>query len=245
MAAENRKLEQGIPTRPIEPRGPSEPRERGVSEATLRRLPLYHRYLKELAEAGRPGVSCTQIGAVLVLEPTQVRKDIEATGIVGRPKVGYVVTELIDAIERFLGWDNASEAFLVGAGNLGAALLGYKKFEECGLKIVAAFDTDPRKVGKQICGKHVLHLDKLPNLMERMWVRIGIIAVPAPAAQGVADLLVQGGVRAVWNFAPVRLVLPDNVIVHNEDLYCSLASLSQKLSLALRREESGRHGQEK
>jgi len=212
------------------------PEGRAVSEATLRRLPLYHRFVKELAQIGNLVVSCTQIGAALDLDSTQVRKDIEATGIVGRPRVGYGVPDLIAAIERFLGWDNATDAFLVGAGHLGAALLGYRRFEECGLKIIAAFDTDARKAGTEIHGKKILPLDKLPDLMERMKIRIAIIAVPAAAAQGVADLLVDGGVRAVWNFAPVRLALPQDVIVHNEDLYCSLAALSQKLKLAMQAE---------
>jgi redox-sensing transcriptional repressor len=116
---------------------------------------------------------------------------------------------------------------------MGSALLGYRKFEECGLKIVAAFDSDPAKIGRKIHGKHVLALNKLADLTQRMHVLIGIITVPAAEAQAVADALVAGGVRAIWNFAPVRLRVPEPIIVHNEDLYCSLASLSQKLAQAL------------
>lgn len=210
---------------------------RVAPEPTLRRLPLYHRYLKALQEGVEEGasVSCTQIAASLGLDPTQVRKDIEVTGIVGRPRVGYTVGELITAIENFLGWDNVREAFLVGAGNLGIALLGYRKFAECGLEIVAAFDGDGRKVGRVVHGKHVLPMEKLVDLMRRMHVRIGIITVPAEGAQAVADLLVEGGVRAIWNFAPVQLSVPEDVIVRNEDLYCSLAALSQRLSQQMRR----------
>ncbi|MGE5609190.1 MAG: redox-sensing transcriptional repressor Rex [Bacillota bacterium] len=214
---------------------PNEPK--GVPEPTLRRLPLYHRYLKSLQEQERAFVSCTHIGAELGLDPTQVRKDIEVTGAVGRPKVGYSVPELVLAIEQFLGWDNINEAFLVGAGSLGAALLGYTRFQQCGLNIVAAFDTDPAKIGREIHGKYVLALEKLPDLLERMHIRIGIITVPAPAAQQVADLMVGAGVRAIWNFAPVRLRVPDQIIVHNEDLYCSLAALSQKLAKAMHQEK--------
>lgn len=212
---------------------------RVAPEPTLRRLPLYSRYIKTLQEQGVTYVSCTRIGSELGLDPTQVRKDIEVTGAVGRPKVGYAIADLEQAIERFLGWDSTNEAFLIGAGNLGAALLGYAKFEQCGLNIVAAFDVNPDKVGKAIHGKYILELDKLVDLMQRMHVRIGIITVPAPAAQAVADLLVQGGVRAIWNFAPVRLRVPENVMVHNEDLYCSLAALSQKLARALQDEGKG------
>jgi redox-sensing transcriptional repressor len=204
-----------------------------VSEPTLRRLPLYHRFLQELQQSGREHVSCTDISLNLKLDAAQVRKDLEAAGIVGRPRVGYVLNDLVDQIESFLGWKNVNEAFLVGAGSLGAALLGYKKFEQCGLKIVAAFDTDDAKEGTRIHDKLVLPLAKLVDLTQRMHILIGIVTVPAAQAQEVADLMVSGGMRAIWNFAPVRLRVPGHVIVHNEDLYCSLASLSQKLSKAL------------
>jgi len=206
---------------------------RTVSEPTLKRLPLYHRFLKELLQREQESVSCTDIGAELKLDPTQVRKDLEAAGISGRPRIGYAVPAVVDGIELFLGWKKVSEAFLVGAGSMGSALLGYRKFEECVLKIVAAFDSDPAKIGRKIHGKHVLALDKLTNLAQRMHILIGIITVPAAEAQAVAELLLEGGARAIWNFAPVRLRVPGHIIVHNEDLYCSLASLSQKLAQAL------------
>jgi len=209
-----------------------------VSEPTLRRLPLYHRFLKDLLQASRPSVSCTEIGEQLGLDPTQVRKDLEAAGVVGRPRIGYVLTAVIDALEDFLGWKNVNDAFLVGAGSMGSALLGYRKFEECGLRIVAAFDLDPSKISTRIHGKHVLSLDKLADLSQRMHVMIGIITTPAAEAQGVADLFVESGIRAIWNFAPVRLRVPDPIIVHNEDLYCSLASLSQKLRKSLERKDA-------
>jgi len=204
-----------------------------VSEPTLKRLPLYHRFLKEWQATARETVSCTDIGSDLALEPTQVRKDLESVGIVGRPRIGYVLTNVIEGLEQFLGWKNVNDAFLVGAGSMGSALMGYHKFEQCGLKIVAAFDLDPSKVGVRIHGKHVLLLNKLPDLARRMHILIGIITVPAPEAQAVADLMVTGGIRAIWNFAPIRLRVPEQTIVHNEDLYCSLASLSQKLFKSL------------
>ncbi len=204
-----------------------------VPEPTLKRLPLYHRFLKEIQLLGKQAVSCTEIGLDLKLDPTQVRKDLEATGIVGRPRIGYVLADLIEAIEQFLGWKIANEAFLAGAGSMGAALLGYRKFEECGLKIVAAFDADPAKIGQEIHGIYVLDISKMGNLAQRMHILLGIITVPAHAAQGVADMMVSGGIRAIWNFAPIRLRLPEHIIVHNEDLYCSLASLSQKLAKQL------------
>ena len=204
-----------------------------VSEPALKRLPLYYRFLMERQATGRETVSCTDIGLDLDLDPTQVRKDLESVGIVGRPRIGYTLATLMDQLEQFLGWNNVNEAFLVGAGNLGAALLGYRKFEECGLKIVTAFDLDPSKTGTRIHGKHVLPLEKLSDLAQRMHILIGIITVPATEAQAVADLMAEGGIRAIWNFAPVRLHTPEHVIVHNEDLHCSLAALSQKLFATL------------
>jgi redox-sensing transcriptional repressor len=209
-----------------------------VPEQTLKRLPLYHRFLKEWRDSGRQSVSCTDIASDLKLDPTQVRKDIEAAGVSGRPKVGYSTEGIIAGIEHFLGWNKANEAFLVGAGSMGAALLGYRKFEECGLHIVAAFDTAPGKTGRKIHGKHVLPLEKFKDLASRMRVLIGIITVPAEHAQAVAELMVASGIRAIWNFAPIRLRLPEGVIVHNEDLYCSLAALSQKLGRELRLDET-------
>jgi redox-sensing transcriptional repressor len=213
-----------------------------VPEPTLKRLPLYHRFAKSLQQAGRASVSCTDIGADLKLDPTQVRKDLEAAGVNGRPRVGYAVNSLVDGLEEFLGWKKVNEAFLVGAGSLGSALLGYHKFEEYGLKIVAAFDADRTRVGRKIHSKHVLSVEKLRDLTERMHVLIGIITVPADQAQAVADEMVAGGIRAIWNFAPVRLKVPGNIIVHNEDLYCSLASLSQKLAKDLAANPPAREG---
>jgi len=204
-----------------------------VPEPTLKRLPLYHRFLKEIHATGREFVSCTEIGADLKLDPTQVRKDLEAAGLAGRPRIGYPIAAGIDGLEDFLGWKKVNEAFLVGAGSMGSALLGYHKFETCGMRIVAAFDRDPSKIGSKVHGKQVLPLDELEDLARRMRVLIGIVTVPAPEAQAVAELLVAGGIRAIWNFAPIRLRLPDHVIIRNEDLYCSLAGLSQKLSQAL------------
>jgi redox-sensing transcriptional repressor len=125
---------------------------RAISEAALRRLPLYHRLLKEWLGAGQAYSSCTEIGVRLGLDATQVRKDLEATGITGRPKVGFVTSDLVAGIEAFLGWNNTKDAFLVGAGHLGAALLGYEKFKECGMSFVAAFDQDPESGRRRPCG---------------------------------------------------------------------------------------------
>jgi len=205
-----------------------------VSEPTLRRLPTYLHLLRGHHELGAERISCNQIGRELGLDPTQVRKDLAVAGNAGRPRVGFEVASLIEGIETFLGWNNVNEAFLAGAGNLGYALLGYDRLKDYGVHIVAAFDSDPRKVGTEVHGRMVLAIGRLAGLVRRMHVRIGIIAVPADQAQGVADRMVEGGVLAIWNFAPVTLQLPPHVIVQNEELYYSLAALSRKVSARLR-----------
>ena len=202
---------------------------------SVRRLPMYLRFLKLLENRGRDVVSCTHIARELGLVESQVRKDLAMTGIVGKPKVGYHVHPLIDSIEEFLGWKNTRDAFVVGAGSLGTALLGYEGFKEYGLNLLAAFDTNPEKIGKQIHGREVFELEKLPDLARRMHVMIAVLAVPAKVAQDVANLLVLSGIRAIWNYAPVNLEVPAEVIVENMNLSASLAVLSSRLAHQLKR----------
>lgn len=204
-----------------------------IPQPSLKRLPQYHHYLVDMEAKGVSRISCSAIGRDLGLVPVQVRKDLQYTGIIGKPKTGYSVSELIQAIENFLGWNNVNEAFLVGVGNLGTALLGHERFSKFGLRIVAAFDTDPAKIGQRIHEKAVLSLDKLADLAPRMSILLGIITTPAEAAQAVADEMVKGRIQAIWNFAPVKLRVPEHIIVHNEDLYSTLASLSWKLARRL------------
>ena len=205
-----------------------------IPQPSLSRLPQYHHFLVELKGKGVRQVSCSTIGEALNLVPVQVRKDLQYTGIVGKPKTGYGVEDLVQSIETFLGWNNVNEAFLAGAGNLGTALLGHERFSRFGLRIVAAFDTDPRKVGAWIHDKAVLPLEKLADLAQRMSIHLGIITAPAEGAQDIADEMVKGGIQAIWNFAPMKPKVPENIIVHNEDLYSSLASLSWKLARRFR-----------
>jgi len=201
-----------------------------IPQASLKRLPQYHHYLVELAGKGTRQVSCSLIGRDLNCVPVQVRKDLQYTGIVGKPKTGYSVAELILAIETFLGWNKVNEAFLVGAGNLGTALLGHERFSKFGLHIAAAFDADPAKIGKLIHEREVLPLETMGDLARSMNIHLGIITAPAEVAQTIADEMVKAGILAIWNFAPVRLKVPAQIVVHHEDLYASLASLSRKLS---------------
>lgn len=201
-----------------------------IPQASLRRLPQYHHYLIELETKGVQQISCSVIGRDLNCVPVQVRKDLQYTGIVGKPKTGYAVRELIQSIESFLGWNNVNEAFLVGAGNLGTALLGHQRFSKFGLRIVAAFDADPKKIGQHVHDRTVMPFDKLSALARSMNIHLGIITTPAQAAQSVADEMVKAGILAIWNFTPCTLKVPPEIFVHNEDLYSSLASLSWKLA---------------
>jgi len=205
-----------------------------ISDRGLRRLPKILSYIKDLSRYGEETVSCTPIAQYIGCDPTQVRKDLSACGAVGRPRTGFEIDELIRLIEDFLGWNNTSEAFLAGAGNLGSALLGFEKFrQQQGLNIVSAFDNDQAKIGTEIYGREVLPMSKLSNLARRMHVLIGIIAVPADSAQGAADAMVAGGIRAIWNFSPKTLDVPEETIVENADLSVSLGVLTAKLQQEL------------
>ena len=209
-----------------------------ISKATIGRLPAYHRYLTEKKAEGEKAVSSTAIAEELHLNAVQVRKDLAAiSSAAGKPKLGFDVEELIADIDRFLGYDNVSDAVLVGAGGLGSALVGYDGFKNYGLNIAAAFDCDPARIGKTIGGVRVYDVKELRHLVLRLNLRIGIIAVPKEAAQAVADELAAGGVRAIWNFAPVHLSLPENIAVKNEDMAASLAILSQRLAEILNNEK--------
>ncbi len=210
---------------------------------TLRRLPKYLEYLRGLRVHGDAHVSCTQIAGALDLVPTQVRKDLACTGIVGKPKKGYPVFALMSSIEDFLGWNNPRDAFLVGAGALGTAILGYEGFRNNGLNIVAAFDTDTSKIGTRIRGVEVLPLDKLEELTRRMRILIGVMTLPSQYAQAVTDIMVRGGIRAIWNFTPARVVVPEEVILENAQLTSSFAVLSSKLRQTIYQEREAERQQ--
>jgi len=200
-----------------------------ISVPSLRRLPLYLRLLEAWRAEGRTQVSCTHLADALGFDPTQVRKDLAATGATGRPKVGYDLSNLRDVLAGFLGWDNPGEAFLVGAGALGQALLAYEGFAARGMSIVAVFDHDPRP-GATVGGKPVLPLNKLANLASRMHVRLGVLAVSGDLAPETGQLMADAGLQGIWNFAPVRLDLGDLVVVEHVDLAQSLAVLSHRLA---------------
>ncbi len=198
----------------------------GISTQTLRRLPYYLNFLvsSELESDGY--ISASAVASALNLNEVQVRKDLatvcQAGGI---PKKGFPVSDLIEGLRDCLGQNNVNDAILVGAGNLGRALLSYKGFEQYGLNIVAAFDLKEGTAN----GKKIFSMTKLPDIIKRLNIKIAVITVPGESAQSVCDILTQNGILAIWNFAPAHLRVPMGVLVQNENMASSLAVLSNHL----------------
>ena len=205
-----------------------EPKE--ISKSVLKRLPSYLTYLKSLPADGPANISATTLAAALNMGEVQVRKDLALVSDGGRPKIGYIRERLIGDIEQFLGCNNTNEAVLVGAGKLGRALMGYSGFAEYGLDIVAAFDANQSLDGQTESGTPIYALSKLPAFCRERKILMGIITVPASAAQSVCDLLVENGIKAIWTFAPVHLDVPEGILVQHENMATSMAVLSVHLS---------------
>ena len=201
---------------------------RTISRAALQRLPGYLTYLRSLPE-GRTHVSATAVAAALSLGEIQVRKDLAAVCGEGKPKVGYPVPELTRSLEAFLGYDDLSDAVVVGTGRLGRALLEYSGFADYGLRLVAGFDIDDALAGHTERGKPIFPLSRFEELCARLHTRIGILCVPADCAQEVCDLMVRSGFEAILNFAPVHLSVPANVLLQNENIAADLATLAKQL----------------
>ncbi len=197
-----------------------------ISKSVLKRLPGYLNYLRSIPDGGSSYISATAIANALSMGEVQVRKDLAMVSNGGRPKIGYLRESLIEDISQFLGYDNTTDAILVGAGKLGQALLGYGGFKDYGLNILAAFDTEPDRTAD---GKPILPMETLEKFCRSNKVLMGIITVPAQCAQQVCDRLIQCGIKAVWNFAPTHLDVPENILVQNENMATSLAVLSMHL----------------
>ena len=203
-----------------------------VPEPVLLRMPMYIQALKRLVneQPERRMVSATWFETELQLNASQVRKDLAYCGLMGRPRTGFVAQELLSAMERLVGWDATRYAVLAGAGHLGAALLAHERIVSHGVKVLSVFDSDPAKVGHDLEGVPTYHIEELPQRARDNRVEIGIIAVPHFNAQKVTDLMIAGGVRGIWNFAPVRLSVPEGILVQNEDIFSSVVMLSQRLA---------------
>lgn len=197
---------------------------------SIRRLPSYLNIIKLADARGENTISGTNIADELQLEAIQVRKDLALTGAVGTPKRGYSVKELIFSIERFLGWNIQTDAVMIGAGCLGAALMGYEGFRKNGLKITLALDNAKDRVGSTVHGVPVHHIDEAEELIQQQNIKVAILAVPSEKAQQVADILVKAGIRGIWNFTNTKITIPDNVCVWKEDLSSGYAMLSYMMS---------------
>ena len=204
-----------------------------ISKSVLKRLPGYLAYLKTLSDDASPYISATALANALGMGEVQVRKDLAMVSDGGRPKIGYPRLSLIDDIEQFLGYDNTTDAVLIGAGKLGQALCGYSGFDAYGLNILAAFDAAPSAPHTDE-GKPIFHISQLQCFCRSNKVLMGIITVPAGHAQEVCDQLIACGIKAIWNFAPIHLDVPDNILVQNENMATSLAVLSMHLQAQIK-----------
>ena len=199
-----------------------------IPKATLGRLPQYLQYLKGLPQSNGSTISATAIAKGLSLGDVQVRKDLQAVSGAGKPKVGYEKDKLIADIERHLRHESLTNAVLVGAGKLGRALLDYDGFEEYGIRIVAGFDCNETALKKG--AKEILPIRDIGAYCREHDVRLGIITVGQGSAQEVCDKLVQSGIKAIWNFAPITLKVPNEVLLKQENLALSLAYLNNQIS---------------
>ena len=201
-----------------------------VPEPTLRRLPWYLSNIKLMKEKGEQYVSSTQISKEINIDASQIAKDLSYVNISGRTRVGYNIDALIEVLESFLGFTNMHKAFLFGVGSLGAALLRDSGLHHFGLEIVAAFDVNPELVGKDLNGIPIFHSDDFEAKMKEYDVNIGVLTVPINIAQEITDKMVDRGIKAVWNFTPFRIRVPENIVVQNTSLYAHLAVMFNRLN---------------
>lgn len=204
-----------------------------ISKSVLKRLPGYLSYLKSLPEETSPYISATSLANALNMGEVLVRKDLAMVSDGGRPKVGYLRESLIEDISQFLGYDNTTDAILVGAGKLGQALLGYGGFEAYGLNILAAFDAAPA-AEQTADGKPIYPVEQMESFCRDHKVLMGIITVPGKHAQAVCDQMIACGIKGIWNFAPTHLDVPANILVQNENMATSLAVLSVHLQAQIK-----------
>lgn len=201
-----------------------------VPEPTLRRLPWYLSNVKLLKQKGERFVSSTQIAKETSIDASQIAKDLSYVHIAGRTRVGYEVDTLIAVLEDFLGFSSLHKAFLFGVGSLGGALLRDSGLRHFGLEIVAAFDVNPLLVGTSLNGIPIYHSDEFSQRIEEYGVHIGVLTVPIEIAQQITDTMVAGGIRAVWNFTPFRIHVPEHIVVQNTSLYAHLAVMFNRLN---------------
>lgn len=188
-----------------------------IPEGVIERLPAYLNILIQLRADGARTVSSARLGELTSVNPAQIRRDLTYFGSFGKRGVGYDITTLVERIQRILGSDHAHRLALVGAGNLGSAIAGYNGLKQHGFTVTAIFDADPDKIGTQIGDIVVQDVAELEATLKKQHIRIGVVAVPPEAAQGVTDELARAGVRVVLNYTPVIVRVPEDVTLHNTD----------------------------
>lgn len=206
-----------------------------ISEAVVRRLPIYLRFLNELSKSEVQTVSSQDLGEKLNLNPAQIRKDLAYFGEFGRKGVGYNVAYLIEKIRHILKLDKTLNVALVGTGNLGRALCNYNMYTKDNMKIVAVFDADPSKTGLKINEMTIQPMPELAKAVQELDIAIGIITVPAVEAQNVADQFIAAGIKGILNFAPAVLKVPPGVRIHYADFTAELLSLAYYMDDEMRK----------
>lgn len=217
----------------------SDGNKRNVPVRVARRLPIYYRFLRELMENGVERISSAELGARIGVTASQLRQDLSHFGSFGQQGYGYRVDDLYKEISDILGLHQRYKMVLIGSGNLGRAIANYEGFRRRGFQVVAAFDADPDVIGTRVGVLEVQPIDQLEDYLRRIKINIGVLTVPAHAAQKVADILVRCGVKGIWSFAPIRLQVPPDVVVEHLHLSDSLLSLAFRMrQVALQTEES-------
>ena len=201
-----------------------------ISQATIDRLPLYFRTLRLVEEEEMPIISSEELGRRLDITPEQIRKDLATFGQFGRKGIGYDVRDLKNNIGNILGLQNNWRLAIVGVGHLGGALANYVNFAPMGFSVVALLDINKEIIGSEVNGIKIESSTRMKQVIKRKNVDIGVITVPASAAQGVAEKLIAAGVKGLWNFAPIKLTVPQGIPLVNEDLSVGLSALSYHMS---------------
>jgi redox-sensing transcriptional repressor len=215
-----------------------------VPEPTLRRLPWYLAYAQLVLKEGEMYLSSTQIAKNIAVDASMVAKDLSYVNISGRTRVGYDVKELVGILESFLGFTNSHKAFLFGVGSLGGALMHDNGLEQFGLEIVAGFDVKYELAGTSINHVPIHHIERFEELQLQTGINIGVLTVPVDKAQMVSEIMISGGIQAIWNFTPFRIRVPENVIVQNTSIYAHLAVMFNRLN-AIKEDEKKRISNEK
>ena len=201
-----------------------------LPEPTLRRLPWYLAYINLLNAKNIEYVSSTQISKDINVDASQIAKDLSFLNIKGKTRIGYEVKSLAKELEDFLGFKRVHNTFMMGVGSLGAALIQDSGLSQYGLRIVAGFDVNPLRIGTSICGVPIFHVSELKMRQQELNAEIGVLAVPVENAQEATDVMINGGIKAIWNFTPFRIKAPENIVIQNTSIYSHLAVMYNRMN---------------